>query len=382
MKQKNKIQLLLVAVFAGLSVMCYAQGKLCKDGESDYKIVSLQDPSDFSSYKWTENGKEISVYTAEHTVLKDKELGKYTYVRHSKKEGCDWASSNAYTVEVLNCNTEIGGATGNTGVFTDDRDNKVYKAVRMADGKVWMAENLNYQKDLAFIQDATQPDNGHVVGSFWCPAVSGATISADKNTCNTYGALYTWETAMSENGLGTWEESQALKNRYHDNNTTPADAIDDPQNHKGICPSGWHLPTDYEWANLLDKVDTHCGSYTSQVGIGWYGSEGVAGVAEGIGAGVQMKSASTYLGSDPGNGAWADNDTRGNDATGFGTAPAGNRNITGPQLSGRGIAVLYWSSSVGSSTTAWSRQFYYNYAQVLRYLDARSYGFSVRCVRN
>jgi uncharacterized protein (TIGR02145 family) len=383
MKQKNKIQLLLVAAFAGLSVMCYAQGKLCKDADDGYKIVSLQDPSDHSEYKWTEDGKDIDVSTAEHTVLSSKALGKYTYVRRSKKDGCDWASSNAYTVEVLTCGTITPDAIiGTKGTFKDDRDGKIYKIVKMPDEKVWMAENLNYQVDLAFIQEAKHPnDGGHIVGSFWCPAVSGATLSSNKNTCNTYGALYTWETAMSPNGLGTWEETDALKAKYHDSNTTPQDAENDPQV-QGICPKDWHLPTDYEWAVLLDAVDPHCGSYTSQVGCGWYGSDGVAGLAEGVGAGVQMKSALTYFGADPGNGAWADDDKRGNDATGFGAVPAGDRDITIMQLVARSTYVAYWSSSVGSPSNAWYRGFASIKAQVDRFLNSRSYGFSVRCVRD
>jgi uncharacterized protein (TIGR02145 family) len=255
--------------------------------------------------------------------------------------------------------------------------------VKMADGKVWMAENLNYQTGLTFIQDVTQPGNGdRVIGSFWCPAVSGSTISADKNTCNTYGALYTWETAMSENGKGTWDESK-VSGRYHESDKTPNDAIDDPTNHTGICPGGWHLPTDYEWATLLDAVDPHCGSYTAQVGSGYYGSEGVAGAGDGVGASVQMKSASTYLGSDPGNGAWADHDYRGNDATGFGMVPAGQLSVSPTALFYlRGTGTSFWSSSASTPARAWYRYYTSTNTRAGRNHISRMTGYSVRCVRN
>jgi uncharacterized protein (TIGR02145 family) len=391
MKRKNKIQLLLVAAFAGLSVMCYAQGKLCTGTNDGYKIVSLQDPSDLSSYKWTEDGAVISgAIAAEYTVPKDKPVGKYTYVRHSMKTGCDWAASNAYTVEVLDCGEIAGGASnGATGTFKDLRDGKVYKTVKMADGQVWMAENLNFQNGLTFLQDANQPSEGHVVGSFWCPAANGSTLSSNKNTCNALGALYTWETAMSASGVGSWTEPSS--SNYFAAGTTPADDKAKINNAgdggRGICPSGWHIPTDYEWATLLDLVDTKAEpDYTAQTGTGWYGSDGVSG-SDNVGAGVKMKSASTYIGTDSGNGAWTDNDNRGNNATGFGAVPAGGRNVSGgpngsPQFSGRGINVSYWSSSVGSTSTAWYRNFYYNYAQVYRANASRSYGVSVRCVKD
>ncbi|MDR0737890.1 MAG: fibrobacter succinogenes major paralogous domain-containing protein, partial [Prevotellaceae bacterium] len=67
--------------------------------------------------------------------------------------------------------------------------------------------------------------------------------------------------------------------------------------------------------------------------------------------------------------------------SGFGAVPAGWRNNNGSQFSNRGTNVFYWSSSVGSSTNAWNRQFNSGNAQVNRNLNSRSNGLSVRCVR-
>ncbi|MDR0692571.1 MAG: hypothetical protein LBF69_05995, partial [Prevotellaceae bacterium] len=301
------------------------------------------------------------------------------------KEGCDWASSNAYTVEVLTCGDLAGGADeGAMGTFEDPRDKKVYKIVKMADGKVWFAENLNYQDGLTFNQQAGQANgvpytstaNGiDAIGSFWCPPVANATASTDKNTCNVYGALYTWETAMSEDGKGVWDEANVSSNYFNTGtpgNTAGATANNARGGGRGICPSGWHVPTELEWAQLLDAVDGAAATYVNQEATGWWGED----------AGVKMKSASTYMGGDPGNGAWADHDNRGTNASGFGAVPAGNRNTNGAQFGGRGTTVYYWSSSVGSSSGAWRRNLDYNNAQVYRNLSSRSYGFSVRCVRD
>jgi uncharacterized protein (TIGR02145 family) len=395
MKQKNKVQLLLVAALGCLSVMGYAQGKVCEG--TVYQIQELQAPSDPSAFEWWEDGKKIETGNAAgsgYTVPADKAVGKYTYIRRSKKEGCDWASSNVYTVEVMACAT-LGSESevGDKGVFTDPRDGKTYKTVKMPDGKVWFAENLNYQTGLTFNQNSNQA-NGLLfatagsgtaaIGSFWCPPLNGATVSADKNTCNVFGALYTWETAMSEDGKGAWEEA-AISDKYYATGGVSSGATFSAAkgtNNRGICPIGWYIPTDAQWAALLDLVDPACGSYSAQTATGWYGSIGTAEETAITGAGVKMKSASTYIGTEPGTGAWQDNANRGNDATGFGAVPACRRYDNGSQFSARGLSGFYWSSSVTSATNAWNRQFYHNFAQVARYNDSRSFGLSVRCVQH
>jgi uncharacterized protein (TIGR02145 family) len=131
------------------------------------------------------------------------------------------------------------------------------------------------------------------------------------------------------------------------------------------------VPTDYEWANLLDLVDGSS-DFTTQTGTGWGGTN----------AGIKLKSASTYVGTDPGDGSWSDNANRGTDDYGFGAVPAGWRHLDGTQFYNRGLSAVYWSSSVGSSTHAWYRALDYNNAQVGRTLGYRSYGFSVRCVKD
>jgi uncharacterized protein (TIGR02145 family) len=65
----------------------------------------------------------------------------------------------------------------------------------------------------------------------------------------------------------------------------------------------------------------------------------------------------------------------------FGAVPAGYREYTGSQFNRRGLNTPIWSSSVGSSSAAWYREFNYNNAQVNRNLNYRSFGFAVRCVR-
>jgi len=88
------------------------------------------------------------------------------------------------------------------GTLIDERDEQSYKWVKIGE-QYWMAENLKFAAD----------------GSK-CGDESNSTIS-DTNTptCDTYGRLYNWETAMN------------------------------------ACPSGWHLPDNDEWNVLIAKAD-------------------------------------------------------------------------------------------------------------------------------
>jgi len=99
--------------------------------------------------------------------------------------------------------------------FTDKRDGTVYKKVTIGT-QTWMAENLNYD---------TLNDTGS-----WC-------YHDSSQYCKKYGRLYDWATAMN------------LDTFY---NVNKWDTGGNNVNHRGICPSGWHLPSDNDWKTLLN----------------------------------------------------------------------------------------------------------------------------------
>jgi uncharacterized protein (TIGR02145 family) len=198
---------------------------------------------------------------------------------------------------------------------------------------------------------------------------------------------YADESKMSS----AWDESWVSDNYF--NSGAPGTTANADKNNargetsakdggRGICPMGWHVPTDYEWANMLDKVegDGTGTTYTAdQTDIGWHGSTDPT-----ISAGVKLKSSATYSNSepDPGNGAWTNHPNRGTNSTGFGAVPGGNRHFTGLRFGYRGSYACYWTSSVGSTNGAWGRMMLFNYAQVHRFLNNRTGGNHLRCVKD
>jgi len=119
-------------------------------------------------------------------------------------------------------------------------------------------------------------------------------------------------------------------------------AVDDS---RGLCPSGWHVPTDNEWTVMTDFL---------------------GGVSV---AGGQMKT--TYGWNNGGNGT---------NSSGFSGLPGGNRNLNG-YFGNAGNFGLWWSSSPNGSN-AWVRYLYYDVEDVYRDYYLPQNGFSVRCVRD
>ena len=111
------------------------------------------------------------------------------------------------------------------GTFTDSRDNNVYKTIIIGN-QVWMAENLKY---LPFVSG---PESGSLtMPHFYVYNYLGMNVNDAMNTINynTYGVLYNWAAAM--NGS--------------------ASSSVNPSGVQGVCPEGWHLPSDNEFRQLM-----------------------------------------------------------------------------------------------------------------------------------
>lgn len=171
-----------------------------------------------------------------------------------------------------------------------DRDGNKY-SVFSAGNYHWMSENLKVEHD---------PD-GHPIDFY-------RIINPYMDTTH-YGLLYSWETAM-------------------DSSSIPGS--------RGICPDGWHIPTDSEWDSLVE----------------WAGGITIAGTV--------LKS-------------------QGIDS--FGVQMAGNYNFLLKDFYSFGENAYFWTSDSYSVTASWMRHFGLSLKNINRSTVAKHYGFSIRCVR-
>jgi uncharacterized protein (TIGR02145 family) len=116
---------------------------------------------------------------------------------------------------------------------------------------------------------------------------------------------------------------------------------------RGLCPTGWHVPTDAEWTTLSDFL----------------GGEGVAGHA--------MKSSPSEAPS------W-----NGSNMSGFSALPGGFRYHSSGGFHHGGTRGYWWSSSHELTTKALLREINSGYSYLFSYEDEIQSGFSVRCLRD
>lgn len=239
--------------------------------------------------------------------------------------------SNPWIGEQPQLITMVGGAqnvvltvcgAGAQGSVTDI-DGNTYNTIEIG-SQIWMQENLK----------TTRYKNGTVIPSglsnaAWQSTTTGACSDYNNDTANTsvYGKLYNWY------------------------------AVADPA---GLCPTGWHEPEDWEWNVLVKYIyptaDTNCTSCSQSSFAG----------------GAMKEIGLTH---------WAFPNTGATNISGFTSLPGGLRNINGSYTS-IGNYGNWWSATGYSSTDAYNRFQIYNNANIYRYYDNKSYGYSVRCVKD
>ena len=202
--------------------------------------------------------------------------------------------------------------------ITDTRDAKIYNTVQISN-QCWMAENLNIGTMISGSNDMT--NNGII--EKYC-------YNNNSNNCNTYGGLYQWNEAMAY--------------------TLSSDSI--PSGRKGICPIGWHLPSDGEWTMLTD--------YLGGLNV----------------AGGKMKEVGTAHWLSPNTGA--------TNSSGFTALGAGVRYYNGTFI------IFNYGNDFWTTTQkdfvypfkVWDRRLFHNSAIVERGYDFKTEGWSVRCIKD
>ncbi|MFM8837496.1 MAG: FISUMP domain-containing protein, partial [Bacteroidota bacterium] len=203
-----------------------------------------------------------------------------------------------------------------------DVDNNTYNTVQLGT-QCWTQSNLKVSKYR----------NGDIIPTglttTWGTTLSGAYAIYNNDTVNDglYGKLY---------------------NHY---------AVTDS---RGLCPTGWHVPSDGEWKVLTKYLDPSADTNTTST-------------TASTTAGGLLKSTATQ----PTPGGWASPNTGATNSSGFSALSGGLRSLVGG-FNFMTLSGYWWSSSVSSGPTAWNRTL----NPISRNNYIRQNGFSVRCLND
>lgn len=219
-----------------------------------------------------------------------------------------------------------------------DGDGTHYPTIKIGT-QIWMARNLNTTK---YADDTEIPfyskDQGYAFGSLLDEdAAKGFSYFDIENNENgeIYGALYTFGAAT---------------NGTH---------YDGTNNVQGVCPTGWHLPSDAEWKTL-------------EMQLGMTQTEADDEFYRGTDEGGKLKATST----------WTDPNTGATNSSGFSALSGGSRQVGSGNFDGVSYGSYWWSATQIDSSHAWNRRIRYDRAEITRYNIFKSNGYAVRCVRD
>jgi uncharacterized protein (TIGR02145 family) len=193
-----------------------------------------------------------------------------------------------------------------------------------------MKENLkttNYKNGTA-IPNVTN-------GTTWQNLTTGAYVwyNNDINWKENYGALYNWFSTIDPNGL---------------------------------CPTGWHVPTNADWSDLSNIIGGGSSPHGNKL-------KSCRQVNSPLGGGCNTTA----------HPRWNEHIIyHGTDDYGFSGLPGGIRNYYDGTFSSIGAYGYWWSSSEYSSTAAWYYGLSYDYGAMSAGTPSKAVGFSVRCLRD
>ncbi|MDR2583182.1 MAG: fibrobacter succinogenes major paralogous domain-containing protein [Fibromonadaceae bacterium] len=253
--------------------------------------------------------------------------------------------------------------------FTDQRDGKKYKAVKIGE-QVWMAENLNYNAEGSRCYGEKGLMYLYVGGK-------GISLSPSEiqDNCAKYGRLYDWATAMNidtaYNNSGDNSLNVILGN-VKDKDSVSKNILwgGSDVKHQGICPVGWHLPNSDEWIVLAKFV----GDSIAQVG----GGSVVANVGD-LTLTIANKSSNVGIKLKAKNG-W-NQKGNGTDDFGFAALPCGYSS-SADYFYDFGEVGYWWSATENKATNARSRRFKYNYDNIDVSINKKIHKLSVRCIKD
>ncbi len=217
-----------------------------------------------------------------------------------------------------------------------DYDGNVYNTVQLGN-QCWMKENMRttHYSDGTSIPMGLYGSGSLDIGYRYNP-------NNDSDTA-VYGYLYNWKALMRDS-----QTSNAV-----------------PSGVQGICPQGWHVPSDEEWTLLTDYVSSQmeyqCENHSAEAralasSFGWNNSTNLCTVG---------------------------NNQNNNNTTGFSAFPAGRYDGI---LVEYGSHAHFWTATEKNNNSAFDRYIYFDFENVSRHNNGngsgKNSGFSVRCLRD
>lgn len=216
--------------------------------------------------------------------------------------------------------------------------------------QIWMAENYRCSKydteseayNASWLTDNRIPTSTSNVSTAYYADAS------DKSKWSTteYAGNLTDEQVAKLGFLYNWAAAVGVEDGYTCTTSFTG-------NRQGICPNGWHLPSQAEWSTLADFIDGDDGNINAgkklRTKTGWYVNE------------------------------WS---VQGEDAYGFAALPSGQ--AAGSTIYEVGKATYFWSAapSPHSSLEAFERSLFHYSQSFSENAFNKNLGLSVRCIRN
>jgi uncharacterized protein (TIGR02145 family) len=222
---------------------------------------------------------------------------------------------SSYAKSLSGNNQYIDGSQSNSTINnTPPTNSKPITSIKQVQigTQIWMAQNSNVDhfRNGSLIPEARTNEEWQKAGDNHLPA--WCYYNNDPAYGEKYGKLYNWYAVMDS---------------------------------RGLCPTGWHVPSDAEWTILENYLGSEAGTKL-KASYGWY--EG-------------------------GNGT---------NSSGFSGLPGGYRSSHLGFFNGVGFFGYWWSSTESSTALAWARYLDYGNGVAHRSLNNKQDGFSVRCLRD
>lgn len=223
------------------------------------------------------------------------------------------------------CNKENQDENPSQSSTVTDVDGNVYKTVKIGN-QIWMAENLKTTKyaDGTAIPLVTGNANWY---DFTRTGPAYCWYNDDITNKNIYGAIYNWPAVMNE--------------------ASSSSSI--PSEVRGVCPTGWHVPSDAEWQVMVDYLIANGYNYD--------------GSTTGNKIGKSLASTNFWLGSDGVGTVGRSDFSEIRNKTGFSAVPAG---VRWDKSEGLGLRIRWYSSTEQGPSSVWDRDLWYDGVDIVR----------------